>query len=179
MPRPSLLAFAAVSSLAATAAFAEPRLAKHTQELAVHVSPDFEGAVGDTIFVEAGYGRFLRDRFSLRGTVSYTILEDVAGADSDYRTSQFGLAAEWHAHDQGPWVPYLGAGLGWRSSHFGDFEEAALAYGPRAGIKLFLADNVALDFEVTYQFAPKDVFVNDFVAEDHDLTTAIGLRVMF
>ena len=44
MPRPSLLAFAAVSSLAATAAFAEPRLAKHTQELAVHVSPDFEGA---------------------------------------------------------------------------------------------------------------------------------------
>jgi opacity protein-like surface antigen len=76
-------------------------------------------------------------------------------------------------------VPYLGAGVGWRSSHFGDLEESALVYGPRAGLKIFLADNVALDFEVTYKLSGADVFINDFVAEDTDLTSVIGLRVLF
>lgn len=76
-------------------------------------------------------------------------------------------------------VPYLGAGLGWRSSHFGKLEESALVYGPRAGIKVFLVDNVALDFELTYKLASADVFINDFVAEDTDLSSGIGLRVLF
>jgi len=38
---------------------------------------------------------------------------------------------------------------------------------------------VALDFEVAYKLATADVFINDFVADDTDLSLGIGLRVLF
>jgi outer membrane protein W len=171
-------AFGVASFLLASAASAEPMTRKGSQELAVHVSPDFEGAVGDMIFAQAAYGRFVRDRFAARATLLYTVLEDVAGEDSDYRTSEIGLAGEYH-FGRGRFVPYVGLGVGWRSSQFGKVEESSLVYGPRAGIKYFVADNVAVDLEVTYKRAAADVFINDFVAEDNDLTPALGLRWFF
>lgn len=167
------------SWLLASAAAAQPMVRAGSQELAVHVSPDLEGAVGDMIFVQAGYGRFVRDRLAVRATVLYTVLEDVAEEDSDYRTSEIGAAGEYHLGRGGRLLPYLGFGVGWRSSHFGKLEESSLVYGPRAGVKYFLADNVALDFEITYKLAAADVFINDFVAEDTDLTPALGLRWFF
>jgi len=167
------------SAAAATAQAPTPRILEGDQELSVHVSPDFEGAVGDMIDVEAGWGFFVRDRLSLRATLLYEGLEDVAGEDSDYRMQEVGLAAELHLRRWGPLVPHVGAGLGWHRSHFGEREESALFYGPRAGVEYFLADNVALDLEVTYKLSSAAVFINDFVAEDSDVTTVIGLRVFF
>lgn len=179
---PGTLAPALALSLLAAAAAAQPvqpEIRRGARELSVHVSPDFEGAIGDALFARAGYGLFLRDGLAVRGILSYQLLEDVAGADSDYRTSGLGVALEYHFDRWGRLVPYVGAGVGWRSSHFGDFQESGPVYGPRVGLGYFLADNVALDLEVTYELATKDVFVNDFVPEDTDLTTAIGLRVHF
>jgi opacity protein-like surface antigen len=161
------------------AARAEPKLERGTHELSVHVSPDFEGAIGDMLLAQAGYAIFLRDRLAARGTLGYAVLEDVAGEDSDYRMQELGVAVEYHLAFWGKAVPYLGAGVGWRRSHFGDLDASGLVYGPRAGLKVFLADNVALDFEVTYKASSEAVFVNDFVAEDTDLTSVIGLRVSF
>ena len=171
---------AAVAVLASVAgANAQPRIQRGHQELSVHASPDFEGAVGDMIDVEAGYGVFVRDRLSLRGTLLYEGLEDVAGEDSDYRSAEIGLAAELHFGGRSRFVPYLGAGVGWRRTRFDLLDESAAVYGPRAGLKVFLADNVALDFEVTYKLGSADVFINDFVSEDTDLSSGIGLRVLF
>ena len=158
---------------------AQPRIQKGVNELSVHISPDFEGAIGDMIFAQVGYGLFLRDGLAVKGTLNYAVLEDVAGNDSDYRTSELGLAAEYHIDLGGKLIPYLGLGLGWCRSHFGKFEESGLVYGPRAGLKYFLVDNVALDLEVTYKLGAADVFINDFVPEDTDLSSAIGLRVLF
>lgn len=160
-------------------AAAQPLLDRGTRELAVHVSLDFEGAVGDTISADAGWGWFWRDGLLLRGTASYAILEDVAAEDSDFRTTELGVAGEYHFLRRRSLVPYLGFGLGWRSTEFADLTTRGLTYGPRAGIKLFLADNVALDFEVVYRLSGDDLFVNDFVIEDTDLTSSIGLRVSF
>jgi hypothetical protein len=168
-----------VASVLSSSAWAQPRLDRGTHELSVHISPDFEGAIGDILVAQGGYGWFARDGFSLRGTLLYAVLEDVAGDDSDYRTSELGVAGQLHFNRGGVLVPFAGIGIGWRSSHFGDFEEAALVYGPRIGIALFVADNVALDLEATYKLAADDVFINDFVAEDTDLSTTIGLRVLF
>jgi hypothetical protein len=47
------------------------------------------------------------------------------------------------------------------------------------GFNYFLAENVALDLAVMYRFASADVFINDFQPEDRDLSSSIGLRVMF
>jgi hypothetical protein len=179
MRRPSRLAVAVVLALAASAARAQPRLLAGTQELSVRVSPDFEGAVGDMILADASYGRFLRDRLAAKVTLAYAILEDVAGEDSDYRMRELGLAADYHLPVGPRIVPYLGAGIGWRSSQFHDVTESDLVYGPRVGIGLFLADNVALELAVTYKLSPGNVFVNDFVAEDTDLGSGLGLRVHF
>jgi opacity protein-like surface antigen len=121
----------------------------------------------------------VRDGLAARGTLSHTVLEDVAGEDSDYRTSEAGLAGEYHFELGGKLVPYLGLGLGWRRSQFADLDESALVYGPRMGLKYFVADNVALDLEITYKFGSADVFINDFKAEDTDLSSAVGFRVLF
>lgn len=174
----AVAAVAVAAALSAAGADAQPRLDRGSQELSIHVSPDFEGAVGDMIDVEAGYGFFIRHQLSLRGTLLYEGLEDVAGEDSDYRSSELGLAVEWHLGGS-RFVPYLGAGVGWRRTDFALLDESAVVYGPRAGLKIFLADNVALDFEVTHKLGGADVFINDFVAEDTDLSSSIGLRVLF
>lgn len=174
-----LVAAGLVLACLASTAEAQPLLHRGNRELAVHISPDFEGPVGDTIDASAGFGLFVRDGLEARATLGYAILEDVAGEDSDYRMRELGLAGEYHFLRAARVVPYLGPVLGWRSSHFGDLEESGLTYGAGAGLKLFLADNVALDLGVTYRFASADVFVNDFVAEDTDLTSTIGLRVLF
>jgi len=71
----------------------------------LHISPDFEGAIGDTIFVQAGYGMFFWDRIEARATFSYTLLEDVAGADSDYKASELDLVGEYHIDLGGALVP--------------------------------------------------------------------------
>lgn len=179
MVKPRILVASAGFLLLAAGAGAQPMLQKGVSGLSIHISPDFEGAIGDMIFAEAGYGWFLRDGLAVRGTLSYAILEDVAGEDSDYRTSEIGVAAEYHIDLGGKLIPYLGAGLGWRRSHFGKLAESGLVYGPRAGLQYFLVDNVALVLEATYKLGAADVFINDFVAEDTDLSSAIGLRVHF
>jgi opacity protein-like surface antigen len=179
MPKVLILLAGLVGFFFASGADAQPRIQRGSQELSVHISPDFEGAIGDMIFAQAGYGWFVRDGLAARATLSYTVLEDVAGEDSDYRSSEAGVAAEYHFGRDSRFIPYLGAGLGWRRTQFNKLDEAALVYGPLAGIKYFLADNVALDLEVTYKLGAADVFINDFVAEDTDLSSVIGLRVLF
>jgi opacity protein-like surface antigen len=179
MPKLWMLAVALGLAFAPSGVLGAPRIEKGSQELSLHVSPDFEGAIGDTIFAEAGYGVFVRDRIEIKGVLAYHLLEDVAGADSDYRMKGFDLAAEYHLDFGSAFVPYLGAGIGWVSSEFGKTKESGLVYGPRAGLKYFLADNVALGLDVVYRLGSADVFVNDFQAEDTDLTYVIGVRVLF
>lgn len=178
LPLALALVLAALGPLAG-AAEAQPMTTRGTRVLSIHVTPDFEGAIGDTLEADAGFGLYLRDRLAVRATVDYAVLEDVAGEDSDYRMSRFGLAAEYDLGWGGRLVPYVGLGVGWQSTHFNDLEESAFIYGPRGGLKYFLADNVALDFEVVYSLSGANVFVNDFVAEDTDISTGLGLRVHF
>jgi hypothetical protein len=170
---------ATIVTLSVSAAYAQPSIGRGTNDLSVHISPDLEGAVGDMIFARVGYGRFVKDRFELRGLLSHELLEDIAGEDEDYRSSELGVAADYHLQLGGRLVPWFGLGLGWRSTHSGKLEESALVYGPRVGLGYFIADNAALDLEATYKMGGADVFINDFVAEDTDLTITIGFRVFF
>jgi hypothetical protein len=173
------MAAAFVSCVLAGGATADPMIKQGNQDLSVHVSPDFEGAIGDMIFAQVGYGFFLRDRLEARATYSYTLLEDVAGEDSDYRMSELGLVGEYHVEFGKALVPYVGLAIGWSKSEFGSLDESAFVYGPTVGFNYFLAENVALDLAITYRFASADVFINDFQPEDRDLSSSIGLRVMF
>lgn len=167
------------AQIVASVSEAQPLTQEGQQELSLHASLDFEGAVGDMLVFEGGYGYFFRDDLSARATMTYTVLEDVAGEDSDYRASELGLSAEYHIHAGARLLPVVGLGIGWRSSHFGPLEASDFVYGPHAGLKYFVADNVAIALVVTYRQAGSDVFINDFRAEDSDLTPSFGLRWHF
>ena len=175
--------FPVAATLLALCFFAPPidaqALQRGTQELALHISPDFEGAVGDMIFIDVGYGRFIRPALEIRGVLSFEGLEDVAGEDADYRARDLAVAAEYHFRRNSRLVPYVGAAIGFRKTEFAQFEESALFGGPSGGIKYFLADNVALDFGVTFRASSADVFINDFEPESADLSSVIGLRYLF
>ena len=179
MPKIWIAAAAVVPPFLISNAIADPLIKKGDRELAVHISPDFEGAIGDMLFAQLGYGLFVRDRLEVRATFAYTVLEDIAGEESDYRMSEYGLVGEYHIDLAKAWVPYVGVAIGWSTSEFGNLDESAFVYGPTAGLKYFLAGNVALDLGVTYRFSTAEVFINDFQAEDHDLSSVIGLRVLF
>ena len=161
----------------------EPRIWRGDRELSLHVSPDFEGAIGDMIFAEAGYGVFLRDGLELRGTFAYTLLEDISGAENDYKMQELGLVAEYHfppgVRPAERIVPYVAVGVGYAKSLFANVDESAVTYGPRVGVKCYLADNAALDFAAQWRAASADVFINDFVAEDSDLGLGFGIRIVF
>lgn len=122
---------------------------------------------------------FLRDGLRVGGGVSYALLEDVAPPESDYRTREFDLMIDYSIDTTATVVPHLGLEAGWRITEFGAFEETGFVYGPRGGASFFLADNVSLDFTLTYKWGTKDVFVNDFKMEDTDLSSTLGLQVMF
>ncbi len=156
-----------------------PLIREGHQSISLNISPDIEGAIGDTIFASGGYGYFLLDGLELRGTFGYAVMEDVAPPRSDYKMREIDVVAEYSFDLGGMVVPYAGLEIGVRRSEFGALDESGFIYGPRAGLKYFLAPNAALEFAITYKLGSNDVFINDFKAEDHDITSAIGLRVHF
>ncbi|MGH9458422.1 MAG: outer membrane beta-barrel protein [Thermoanaerobaculia bacterium] len=174
-----LCALVTTALLFASPALAQERLERGTRELSLHISPDFEGAVGDMLQMHAGYGLFVRTGWEARATLGYAVFEDVAGEDSDYRTSELSLVGEYHFRRGSDLVPYAGFGAGWRKTEFAELEESGAVFGPRGGLKYFLADNVVLDFEVTYKIGTADVFINDFEPDDTDISSMIGFRILF
>ena len=161
------------------ASSSEPLLARGTQDLSLELSPDFEGVTGDTLTLEVGYGRFVKDRFELRARAVYETIEDVAPGEKDYRAREVALGCEYNFALGNRFVPYAGVDLGYRRLSYLDIENSGAVYGPRAGLKLFLAENVALDLSLAYKLASADLYVNDFQLEDRDLSYGLGFRVMF
>lgn len=178
MDRLTILIAVVTIAVGPSIVLAQPMTERGDNSLSLHIDPDLEGAVGDMIDIEASYGRFVRDRFELAASFEWAVLEDVAGEDSDYRTSQIGVSALYH-FGGGRFVTYVGAGVGWRRTHFGEVDETGLVYGPRLGFEYFVADNVAIEVQIAYQLGAADVFVNDFVAEDSDLSQRVGIRFFF
>ena len=160
-------------------ASADPALLRGTKDLSLLGSPDFTAPTGDTLNLDIGFGYFVRDNFNLRGTLQHDVQEDIAPGDADYRATEFNLIGEYHFNLGWSTVPYVGLDLGWRRSKFGTIREDALIYGPRIGIKYFLADNVAIDLSLSYKFAGNDVFVSDFEIENKKISFGFGLRYMF
>ena len=151
---------------------------KGSQDLSLYVSPDFEGVTGDMLNLEAGYGYFLLEKLALRASIDIATIEDIAPGEKDYRFREIDLGIQYN-FGTGRVIPYVGASLGFASLNYLDLSESSFVYGPDGGIEIFFTKKVALDFSVSFRTASKNVFVNDFVPEDSDLTYDVGLRVVF
>lgn len=163
----------------ATYVHADPLLQKGTKDLSLVGSPDFTAPTGDTLSFDFGFGLFIRDNLNLRVSLKHDVQEDIAPDDADYRATEYNLVSEYHFDFGWSVIPYVGVDLGWRRSKFGDIRDSGVIYGPRAGIKYFLADNVAIDAALSYKFGASDVYVSDFKIEDNKIAFGFGLRFMF
>ena len=152
---------------------------KGNHDLSIYVSPDFEGVTGDTLDLAAGYGYYFFDRLALRAAFDLATVEDIAPGEKDYRFREIDAGLQY---DLGRWravLAYVGVSLGLASLTYLDFHDSSFVYGPDAGLEYFFTEKVAIDFAVSFRNASKNVFVNDFILEDSDLTSSIGLRVRF
>jgi len=152
----------------ATFVHAQPSIQEGTRELSLSGGWDPDTAAGATIALDVGYGVFVRDLIEVGSLLSYA---------SDDNTTLWGLGgfAEYHFDMATMTVPYVGFRLA-----YVDYDvDTTFQYGPRAGVKHFIADNVAIDIALQYTMAGEDIFNNDGTVEDTDLALVFGLRVMF
>lgn len=155
-----------------------PRLAGNS-ELGLHAWLDYQGPNGDNIDILASYGWYLDDNLKLGLEYQWSLIEDIAPGEKDYRAQQGSFVAEWLFTRDSAFVPYVGGLVGFRNSKFEDLDESGLVYGGRAGLRYFLTDSVSIDGTVNLLFSDKKLFIVDFDAEDNYVYPTIGLKAVF
>ncbi len=170
-----------VAMVAALATFvcAQPSIQEGTREFSIEGGWDPDGAAGAELELSFGYGVFIRDALEVGGLLSYLSYEDAGGPGVDAKGWELGGFVEHHFDMATMTVPYVGARVEYVKVELGSWDESAFVYGPRAGVKHFIADNVAIDIALTYMLATEDIFINEGVAEDSDLSLSFGIRAMF
>ena len=163
----------------ATVVCAQPSIMEGTREFSISGGYDPDGASGTELDLELGYGVFVRDGVEVGGLVGYASYEDAGGPGDDYKAWLLGGFVEYHFDMASMSVPYVGARIAYANEEIGAWDESAFVYGPRVGVKHFIADNVAIDIALEYLLASEDIFVNDGVLEDNDLSISFGIRAMF
>ena len=159
--------------------YAQPSIEEGTRELSIAGAWDPEGPTGTALQLTAGYGLFLRDALEVGASLGYESYEDAGGSGVDLKAWQLGGFVEHHFDMATMTVPYIGARVGYLKAELGSWDESAFVYGPRVGIKHFIADNVAVDIGLEFMFATEDMYCNDGTYEDSDITLEFGIRAMF
>ena len=158
----------AIAVAFATVVCAQPTIQEGTRELIVTGGWDPDGAAGTELDLTVGYGVFVRDLIEVGSLLSYA---------SNDTTTLWGLGgfAEYHFDMATMTVPYVGL----RVAYIDYDVDTTFEYGPRVGVKHFIADNVAIDVALQYTMAGEKVFNNDGTLEDSDLSLEFGIRAMF
>lgn len=175
----SMLALGLAGGLQAAAQAADdgggitPSLSEGTKELVLDGVFDPDTAAGTEMELNVKYGVFVADRVELGG---------VAGlADNDLATSwRLGIFGEINMETATQLVPYVGGGLSYR---YVDFDRGgstdALELTGEAGVKYFIADNVAISGAGVFSWATDDIYPDDNRLEDTDLKLVLAMRFFF
>lgn len=148
-------------------------LKQGTQEIVVEGLFDPDTAADQQLDLSLGYGQFIQDNLEVGGEVAFS--------DNDVATAYGFAGLVEYNFDQGTEiVPFVGASLGWAKAEVDvgdeDFDNDALVLGVSAGLKYFLAENVAVSGDVTYEWASDEIYDSDDGLEDTDLTLNLGMR---
>jgi hypothetical protein len=159
----------------------QPLVREGVQEVGVSGNFDPEGPHGGVdIALNASYGYFLSHFLEVGGFGSYLradggdLINYGLGAFGEYHLLNFNMIGIARS------VPYIGANLGlyFAENDFGD-NRSGLAFIPRAGIKWFFRDYVAVDTNFFFALATDDIYVNNDKQRAYDYGFNIGLRVYF
>lgn len=155
-----------------------PMLEKGAKELGFSGFIDLEGPSGGLdVNLDIRYGYCLDQYIEFGGFGNYS-----REMDGDVVRYGLGGFAEYHLFGpgRGRTVPYFGADLGLFALNWDAGEDQnALAFVPRAGIKWFFRDYVAIDTHVYLGLATDDIYINDNDSENYDFGIKFGLRVYF
>jgi len=165
--------------LSLSPAIAQPPELAGKNELSLHGGLDYQGPNGDKIDLLVGYGWYLRDDLLLGGELLWSLVEDIAPGEKDYRSQQASLVVEKLFIGDGAFVPYIGAEIGFRNSKFKGLDESGLVFGGRFGARYFLTESVSIDGSISLLSADKKVFIVDFEAEDQYVYPSFGIKAVF
>ena len=171
-----VFALAVAICVASSASAQDPLLQRGVKELALSGSFDFEQEGNPAIDLTGRYGYFIQNLLEVGG------FAEIAGDFDDVFRYGLGGFAELHFSPiMASAVPYLGADL---SLAFVDTDlaedNAALVFRPRAGVKWFLREYVAIDTGFFVALATDDLFQNNRNDLDpYDIGLRLGLRVYF
>jgi opacity protein-like surface antigen len=162
-----LLMIAAVASASYAAS-----LQQGTQEIVVSGQYDPDTMSGGYLNLGLKYGQFIQDNLEVGVAGEYTDADDLGslaevGAFGEYN---FDLGTEL--------VPFVGAGVSYAfvdSEGSSDSEDAVVG-SVAAGVKYFLAENVAIRVSVDANLASEDIYLDEEGgAEDTDYNLNIGM----
>lgn len=172
-----VVAVATVAALFAGAAHAEPMLDKGTQELTLHGFIDFDTKDDYFVFIDLGYGYFVKTGLELGVNVGV----NASDASQNYSLGPF---VEYNFVTGSNMVPYLHAGARWvyADVEFGtggkvvDNSGSELLLDGEAGVKYFLRDNIAVSTGLAYEWATDEIFDAGDDLDSGNLLLKLGMR---
>jgi len=156
------------------------------------------GVRGDFTFTDEldaaiSYGYFVTDEIEVLGMA---MIDWQDWGDQD--TTLFGarIAADYHFMQLGSetMIPYVEVRAGWinfesdvmtgnvnigESSDAGQLEGDAVTVGAGAGVKYMMAENVALNGAIFFDWADEEVFYDEGEIEDTEVSLEVGLNFYF
>lgn len=149
-------------------------LTQGTKELDIEGSYDDHTAAGESFWTAIGFGYFIVDNLEvcIAGAFIYNDLQ------TGYHPA---LGLQYNIDLGGKLVPFIGGNIGWGIWNNKNTEDVdAFVYGVEAGLKYFLAENVALSGAVDYDWATDNLWdEEDGTMNDKDLSIHFGLRYYF
>ena len=171
----SSLALFAVAALAIPSTLSAKRIDAGTVEIGGNLYFDTDTAFSSSLDMGLLGGYYVAD--------GWLVGADFQLHDDDYTsTYDISLIGE-HSFELGdadtivPWIPYIGASIGYASSDFKNEDDlSGVVFGLHGGIKLMLTEDLAVDFSLHGKFGTDDVFYGDDGPTSTDLSIRIGLR---
>ena len=160
----------AVATLALVGASYGASLKQGTQEIVVQGGYDPQTASGDFEAISLEYGQFIQDLIEVGVRGNYATDEDVEsyglGAFAEYN---FDLGTEV--------VPYVGAGIGWQNTDINNGQSVdGVEIAGLAGVKYFLAENVAISADAEIDWADDEIYPKDEDFDDTNFQFNLGMR---
>lgn len=147
-------------------------ISEGTRELTVDGEYQFSSEVGRAFTVNLGLGLFVLDGLQV-GLVTGV-------SDNDIVTLWKGGAfAEYNLDVGRTVIPFLGSRALYSYTDLEDGAENSVLLGGYAGIKYFIAENIAISLKYLFEWADDEIFFDNGDAKDTNASIQLGMRFYF
>ncbi len=165
----------------ASASDVVPNLNAGTKSLDISGSYDASTALDYSVSLDGGFGYFFIDNLEVIGVAGW---QGTSLAD----TFELGAEVQYNIPTGTPWVPFVGMGVLWAGTEIDDdfyededdFDKDAWLGRFMGGVKYFFRDDIALNLNMKYDVASKDVYGNDDGGRDgYNWSMGLGINFYF